>query len=101
MAKNKQLKVRISDEFQQLLASAWRHLPKQTKTKGINSQSDFVINALLVYISSSKDGKNFIKEYGKDIEEIEWWQNKESMDKQKKKENAEWIEEYFANRKKK
>ena len=100
MAKTKQLKVRISDEFQQLLASAWRHLPRQTKVKGIESQSDFVINALMVYISSSKAGKALINKFGSDIEEIEWWKNKDSNANKKKNDLKDSIEEYFANRKK-
>ena len=99
MARNKQLKVRISDEFQQLLASTWRNLPPLTKTNGIESQSDFVINALLVYITSSKAGKDMISKFG-DIEEIEWWKNKDSIKKEKVNDMLNKVDEYFAKRKK-
>jgi hypothetical protein len=101
MAKTKQLKVRISDEFQQLLASAWRHLPRKTGTKGIESQSDFIINAILLNITSSKLGKDFINKFGNDVEEVEWWKNKDKDAIKKNKELKDMTEQYFQDRLKK
>lgn len=101
MAKTKQLKVKISDEFQLFLASAWRQVPKYSNVKGIDSQSDFVINAIMVYISSSKYGKQIIEEYGGGIEEVEWWKNKDSNAIEKKKKLLDMTEDYFKNRLKK
>lgn len=99
MARTKQLKVRISDEFQQLLASAWRNIPRETKVKGIDTQSDFVINAIITYMISSKVGKDLIKDFD-NIEEIDWWKNKDSNKTKEIKETFKAVEDYFDKRKK-
>ncbi len=102
MAKTKRLPVRISDEFEQLLESAWRHLPRNhpERYKNIQSKSDFVIGAILDSINSTKTGKDFIKEFKKDVQEIEYWQRDEVNEKNIIQQRVKY-EEYFAKRKKK